>query len=190
MYTKDFFGANGTNWIIWLGELAQKPNLNFLEIGCFEGKATVWLLEHIITDSTSRITVIDTFKGSREHKIQKLDVSTMYQNFLKNTAEFKDKITIHVGSSQKILRTFLVGQFDFIYIDGSHQAPDVLEDTLLAWRLLKKGGILIWDDYDWGEQYQEREKPKVAIDAFLYIFEGKYQIISSHRQICVTKLEL
>jgi len=106
------------------------------------------------------------------------------------SAEFKDKITIHVGSSQKILRTFLVGQFDFIYIDGSHQAPDVLEDTLLAWRLLKKGGILIWDDYDWGEQYQEREKPKVAIDAFLYIFEGKYKIISSHRQICVTKLEL
>jgi len=31
--------------------------------------------------------------------------------------------------------------FDLIYIDGSHQAPDVLADSVLAFELLRVGGL-------------------------------------------------
>ena len=37
-------------------------------------------------------------------------------------------------------------KYDIIYIDGSHEARDVLEDAVLAYRLLKIGGLLIFDD--------------------------------------------
>ena len=40
-----------------------------------------------------------------------------------------------------------INNFDLIYIDASHYAPDVLSDAVLAFKLLKPGGILIFDDY-------------------------------------------
>ena len=41
---------------------------------------------------------------------------------------------IHSGYKEK---------FDFIYVDGSHQAPDVLVDAVLSALLLRKGGVLV-----------------------------------------------
>ncbi len=32
-----------------------------------------------------------------------------------------------------------------IYVDGSHKARDVIADAVLAWALLRPGGILIFD---------------------------------------------
>ena len=38
------------------------------------------------------------------------------------------------------------GSFDFIYVDASHRAPDVLLDAVLAFQLLRIGGLIIFDD--------------------------------------------
>ena len=37
-------------------------------------------------------------------------------------------------------------QFDFIYVDGSHKCLDCYGDMILAWQLLRKGGVLAVDD--------------------------------------------
>ena len=47
---------------------------------------------------------------------------------------------IHAGYKER---------FDFVYVDGSHQAPDVLVDAVLSALLLRKGGLLVFDDYFW-----------------------------------------
>jgi hypothetical protein len=49
----------------------------------------------------------------------------------------------------------------------------VLQDAVLAWNLLKRGGIMIFDDY--GLKYDSLgvSPPKEAIDAFLKVY-GKY----------------
>ena len=49
------------------------------------------------------------------------------------------------------------GLFDLIYIDGSHSAKDVLLDSLLAWRLLRPGGAMVWDDYEWALPWVDAE---------------------------------
>jgi predicted O-methyltransferase YrrM len=36
--------------------------------------------------------------------------------------------------------------FDLIYVDGDHARDQVTIDSLLAWRCLHPGGIMIWDD--------------------------------------------
>ena len=189
IYTNDWFAHNGLKWIKWLRYFINKPDLNFLEIGCYEGKATVWLLEHILTHSTAKITAIDTFEGSMEHKQRHLDVSSMYANFMENTEKYRNKVIVCKGYSQQILRSLSLNSFDFIYVDGSHQATDVLEDTILSWRLLKSGGVLIWDDYAWGKGFNnDLMTPKLAIDAFLLINKGNYYLIAKERQVCVIKL--
>jgi predicted O-methyltransferase YrrM len=72
------------------------------------------------------------------------------------------------------------GYFDLIYIDGSHQAPDVLTDAVMSFQLLKVGGVMIFDDYLWTMDkpgFQDVLKmPKPAIDAFLNIFQRKMSI--------------
>lgn len=39
--------------------------------------------------------------------------------------------------------------FDLVYIDGSHLRLDVLSDASMAWRLLREGGVMVFDDYEW-----------------------------------------
>jgi predicted O-methyltransferase YrrM len=71
--------------------------------------------------------------------------------------------------------------YDFIFVDGSHQAPDVLSDCILAFELLRKGGVMVCDDYLWSMERQGAEapinSPKIAIDAFTTIFRRKIRII-------------
>lgn len=39
-------------------------------------------------------------------------------------------------------------RFDMIFIDGNHFLPHVLEDSMLALRLLASPGVVIWHDYN------------------------------------------
>ncbi|WP_405054006.1 class I SAM-dependent methyltransferase [Tabrizicola sp.] len=73
--------------------------------------------------------------------------------------------------------------FDMVYVDGSHQAPDVLLDALLGFRLLRVGGLLVFDDYLWSEPLaygvDPVRTPKLAIDAFTTIFCRKIRVLSA-----------
>lgn len=62
----------------------------------------------------------------------------------------------------------------------------MIEDAVLAWRLLKQDGILLFDDYEWtGREGMERPKP--AIDFFLSAFEGKYKLLVKQYQLALRK---
>lgn len=164
-FTKDWFSINIPHWEKLLDRYKGKPNLRFLEIGCFEGRATVWLLEHILTDTTSKITVIDTFKGSQEHK--KIDLTSLKQTFEKNIKPYKSQVDILEGKSQDFFPSSDRNYFDFIYIDGSHEAIDVLRDGICSWDMLKIGGMMIFDDFTWGEEFAPEMRPFNAIKGLL-----------------------
>ena len=68
-----------------------------------------------------------------------------------------------------------------VYVDGSHRAADVYSDGVLAWPLMARSGIVIFDDYELDEIKAESERPKPGIDAFLAAFEGQYRLV--HRAI-------
>ncbi|HEX2816824.1 MAG TPA: class I SAM-dependent methyltransferase, partial [Phenylobacterium sp.] len=82
---------------------------------------------------------------------------------------------------------------ELIYIDGSHQAPDVLTDAVLAFQLLRVGGILIFDDYLWSHEGPGQQDfynmPKPAVDAFVNIFQRRMTVIGAPlRQLYVRKI--
>ncbi|CAG8741307.1 12921_t:CDS:1, partial [Dentiscutata heterogama] len=79
-------------------------------------------------------------------------------------------------------------KFDFIYIDGSHVASNVLADAILAWNLLKDGGIMIFDDYEWDRYKEEYNNPKIAIDAFIKCYNPQIEIIHKGYQITIKKI--
>jgi len=187
-FTEDWVTPHANLWREQLKHLKGKPNIHALEIGSFEGRSALWFLENILTDATSTITCVDLFIGKTyeaqfDHNIR---VSTLG----KKVGKIK-------GSSQTILRQLKLNRYDFIYIDGSHLAVNVLMDAVLSWDLLKVGGIIIFDDYlmdansipqlRMAEQETPWVLPRIAIDAFLQVFRPYLELRYKGYQVIVRK---
>jgi len=165
------------NWARVLAPYKDKPNVNYLEIGVFEGRSMIWMLENILTHRTSRATGIDIFPGNMKE--------TYLGNL--NMSGFQDKVTTLAGYSQFELRKLPPQSFDIIYIDGSHMACDVLSDAVLSWLLLKDGGTMIFDDYLYGLDLPSDIRPQVSIDSFVSAFRNFLDIVTHSYQVIVRK---
>lgn len=193
IFSNDWFSPNIELWNKVLRKFKGKPDLLFLEIGCFEGRATLWLLENILTHPTSKIVVVDTFKDNSKHVEEKKYINLL-ERFKENLSVYlssdpkKNKVIIKKGFSHAVLKKEKPElKYDFIYIDASHVAVNVLEDAVLAWRLLKQHGILIFDDYEWNAYSNPLLCPKVSIDAFLKIFKNQFKLRHKGYQVVVEK---
>jgi predicted O-methyltransferase YrrM len=190
-FTTDWFSHNIPNWNYILEPFKNKPNLNFLEIGCWEGRATCWLLENILTDKSSKITVVDTFGGSPEETgMKELNLTEILTRFKHNTSIYQDRITINQGYSSTILKQLpSKPQFDFAYIDASHTAYGTLEDAVLTHPLIKPGGIIIFDDYLWKDpnRTSPTDSPELGIDCFYNTYADFYEVIFNGYQVGLLK---
>jgi predicted O-methyltransferase YrrM len=178
-FTADWFSGNIDVWQRVLAPLAGRPGVAFLEVGSYEGRAAVWLLETTLTHETARLDCVDLFSDPAceqrfDHNIR--------------TAHGKNKVRKLKGLSQEVLRCLPLDHYDAVYVDGSHSAPDVLEDAVLAFRLLKSGGILLFDDYEWDAHPDPLLlPPKLAINAFLSIYQSQYELLHAGYQIIIRK---
>jgi len=57
----------------------------------------------------------------------------------------------------------------------------------MAWTMLRPKGILIFDDYLWGEPRDILHRPKAAIDAFANLFAEELDVIHSGYQFIVKR---
>jgi len=160
----------------------ESKSFNFLEVGCYEGQASVWLMEN----TTAKLTVIDTFEGSKEH--DKQFEKTLLNRFTENIAPHEKRVEVLVGTSREHLKRLENDSYDFIYIDGSHQASDVLEDAVLAFPLLRKNGIMIFDDYTWGLGMEHYDIPVFGIDAFLAVYGNQLKVLEKNSQVIISKM--
>jgi tetratricopeptide (TPR) repeat protein/predicted O-methyltransferase YrrM len=171
---------------------ANMPNLRVIEVGCFEGMASCWLLDNILTHETARITCIDNFEGVVESKkndptVQKSVEERFDGNIEKSGA--KHKVDKRVGLSQEVLRSLPLNSYHIVYIDGSHFAIDVLQDAVLSWGLIKEGGMIIFDDYHFEFPDRPHCNTGRGIDAFMTVFQEKLKVIyQDDRQIFLEKL--
>jgi predicted O-methyltransferase YrrM len=63
------------------------------------------------------------------------------------------KITQLWGSSLEFDFSPYFGNMDIVYVDGAHDYDAVIQDTINAKKMLRPGGVLIWDDFaDYGDQ--------------------------------------
>ena len=179
-------GPHAENWNRWLGKFKGRP-CTAIEVGSWEGRSARWFLDNILTNEQSRLVCIDTWEGGEEHRANGIDCSVTWPNFKSNMAEYGGKVLPIKGRSEDGLRKAFCFRADFIYIDGSHMAADVLSDSVLAWPLLKDSGVLIFDDYRW-EFKGALSEPMIAIDAFLQCYRGRYNLLGIGYQVAIEKI--
>lgn len=187
-FTVDWFTCNKPAWTDIINKL--KPR-RILEIGSYEGRSTCFLIDTLSQMYDSEIHCVDSWEGGVEH--QGSNMSAVEERFMHNVrksldaAKYKTAVSVHKGLSgdklTELLANGMKGKFDFIYIDGSHEAPDVLLDAVLSFQLLAKGGIIAFDDYLWVITDNVKDKdvlnhPKVAIDNFINVYTRKLNVVS------------
>jgi len=193
-FTQDWFHWSPKVWEQLVPLLPERiVYRKFLEIGSFEGRSAVWIVENMMKDG-DHLDCIDTWSGGEEHGEE--DMAAVEDRFRHNLTLLANnyperRVIQRKGTSTKKLADFLNhgqdGSYNFIYIDGSHTAPDVLTDACMAWPLLMSEGIMVFDDYLWGPPRDVLHRPKVAIDAFVNIFAEQVDIIHSGYQFIVRK---
>jgi predicted O-methyltransferase YrrM len=186
-FTQDWFSSNISNFQHVKDELVDITSI--LEVGAFEGRSTCWMLENMLSDD-GNIFVVDTFKGGEDH--EGLDTTSLRSTFDANIAEVKkdtQKVCVYDETSYMGLARLacLGARFDFIYIDGSHTAPDVLTDACMAFPLLRKNGVMLFDDYMWMGKVELLHRPKIAVDSFTTIFAEKCLVRMTGYQLAIQK---
>jgi hypothetical protein len=185
-FTRDWFTAHLGPWEPLLHDLEGRA-ARVLEIGSYEGLSTCYLLSRL-PDATT--TCIDTF--AEAPRIDSFaGVQNLEATFDRNVALVDaSRVRKLVGRSVEVLSDLVADgpSFDLVYVDGSHLGLDVIVDAALSWQVLKPGGALIFDDYEYRDHGEDPLlRPGPAIDAFLALVEGKYERLFSGYQLAIRK---
>ena len=106
-----------------------------LEIGMFTGYSALKMAEVLPDDGE-----IHTCELYNNH------IKTAHNWFKKS--DHGKKITIHAGNAVQIIEQFKIGSFDLLFVDADKlRYPEYLKKGL---KLLKSGGIGIFDNMLWG----------------------------------------
>ncbi len=148
----------------------HKDKINILEIGSWAGGSAITWAEAIKKYSKygGRVLCVDqwiSYLGPVNDKrwthltMEKaLNKNKIYDLFLHNISVSKhdDIIFTFKGPSSQNLPLLKNGQFDIVFIDGSHFYDDVCSDIEKSAPLIRNGGILCGDDLEL--QYPEVDK--------------------------------
>ena len=123
------------------------------EIGTFNGRTTLNIHQNCVKEP--KIYTLDLPASDAEKTVHKLhDWEKIYTNKTESGKKFyhlrnTGSIIQLLGDSAKFEMQGFNNYFDFIFVDGSHTAKYVANDSELALRLVKKEkGIIVWHDYD------------------------------------------
>lgn len=183
-FSRDMFTDRTGVWSRVLAPFVGKPELHYLEVGVFEGRSVVWMLENVLTDPSTRVTAIDIFPED------------LKQTFLSNMDRTGrgDHVRTIEGTSQAKLRSLPPASMDIAYIDGSHTAGDVLADAVLTWDLLRPGGVIIFDDFLWvgrggGKLLPAELRPALGVAAFMATYRDEIKVLHRDYQVVLQKIE-
>jgi predicted O-methyltransferase YrrM len=188
VFTHDYFAGHIPVWQRWFNYTIQQRPIRILEVGSWQGGSTLWLLDQVLAERGGSITCVDTWEGSSEHGFLGTMGLQLEELFDANIARsgHVEQVEKRKGLSQDVLPQLAGRLFDFIYIDGAHEADLVLQDALNAHPLLAPGGFLVFDDlaYSFADPQQNTIH---GINTFLELAGEAYEEIERGAQLLLRK---
>ena len=178
--TNDYFSMHSYNFFKYLNFL--EGNFNYLEIGTYEGNSAMFVAN---TFPKSKVYCVDNWNKTEEYGDQNFDI--VEKNFDYNTSSFNNILKFKNNSDDFFKKNNTL--FEVIYIDGYHRDFQVLKDCRNAWKILKKNGLLICDDYIWNFYENIKENPCYSINKFIDEIKNENKVLEvSKSQIFIKKL--
>jgi hypothetical protein len=176
----------------WRRILKCSHRVQALQIGGRDGVSTSMMLDELFVHPCSAMHVIaGVWKNAKTQEV----TSEGLEEFLDNIAlgNHSQRVVLHKGEAETVIGKWLgEGQrevFDFIYIEGAHNAAKVWRDAALSWPLLKVDGILAFDDYLWTEGIGMYGAPRIAVDAFEVVCGAEVAILLANYRRMYRKLQ-
>ena len=174
------------NFDIFSFFLPQDKNSKFdyLEVGCFEGLSSFFVLSEYKAVDATLLDIWDM--PNANSKTLSHNFNSIENTFDDNLSQFN--FTKIKDDSVVAMRTLFKQNksFDFIYIDGSHNGEDILSDAIEAFKILKKEGLIFFDDflqYDKNRALQSYE----GIEKFLTLYSNYLKIEYFQNNLVVRK---
>lgn len=167
---------------------------SILEIGSHEGRSACWMLENLLSD-VGTLTCIDPFANHHINPFRDKSYTVdeeVFARFQANVTEAKkpqQTVDIMRGISYYALADLIAQRrtFDFIYVDGNHQADATLADACMSFGLLNPTGFMLFDDYLWDHLPDVLDRGKMSIDAFVNMFLPSIQFSKIGYQMLIQK---
>jgi predicted O-methyltransferase YrrM len=174
------------NFDIFSFFLPQDKNSKFvyLEVGCFEGLSSFFVLSEYKAVDATLLDIWDMPNPNSKtlsHNFNSIE-DTFDNNLSRfNFTKIKDDSVVAMRKLFKQNKSF-----DFIYIDGSHNGEDILSDAIEAFKILKKEGLIFFDDFlqhDKNRALQSYE----GIEKFLTLYSNYLKIEYFQNNLVVRK---
>ncbi len=176
----------------WMKFFRTEARVRAMEIGAFDGVSANLMLDVLFVHPQSEMHTVDPYQN--DETTPQVNQQTR-EHFMRNAQHggHGRRLSLHEGLSSEVLAWMTAEDgfwesFDFIYVDGSHLAKDVFIDAAMSWNLLKPGGVMGFDDYEWGNPAQPRQRPQLAVDAFESVFGDRISLLFGGKRRFYRKL--
>lgn len=126
------------------------------EFGTFSGRTTVNLAINLSSDRESRVYSLDRAHLAQEEipknpqeegYMDKTDLLRAVFRHKPLPEDLRERILLLEGDSRTFDLTQLYGQMDLVFVDGGHTQEVIASDTGNALKMVRPGGVIVWDDY-------------------------------------------
>lgn len=140
-------------WI--LAVLSKKSKLMF-EFGTCTGKTSYLLAKnslpnakvYTLTLPPEELEKYSNTKADDSVAIHNAKQESSFEKFLYTGTDVSYKVTQIFSDSKTYDESALHNSCDLIFIDGSHAYSYIKSDSEKAFKMIKKGGLILWHDYD------------------------------------------
>jgi hypothetical protein len=125
------------------------------------------------------------------NKVRYNKINYSFKNFKFNSKKFFNCKFYNLKSENFFYKNKSKIKYDLVSIDGSHFYKDVLNDALNSFKILKKNGIIIFDDFLYTRQTTrlKHAEYKNVIGGILYFLKRKkVKIIYVGHQVIIKKI--
>lgn len=197
-FTVDWFSGNEPVWRALLAPaLAGRPSIRALEVGTYEGRSALWMLENLLTGRGSKLVCLDDFSEVAPQTLRRAATKSRHDRnenpvrraCMDNLAAdmAAKRVMVIEGRAEDTLRALPVSaEFDLVYIDADKSSRGVLEHAVLAWPLLKPRGFMVFDDYTNSREH-DTSCPRPGIDAFLDNYAHELKVRHAGWQVIAQK---
>ena len=171
-FRKSSFKKDINSALLLMSQIENYQPKVFLEVGVFQGVTSrnVCELLNKINNGNFLFYGIDIFENAnneidnKEMTVKHNKISNPFKHLLFNVilkknlfsiesiykflSKFKNNVKLYKGFSRTELPKIDLTKVDMIFLDGGHSYETVSEDLSLILKGIKKGKIIICDDYD------------------------------------------